>query len=303
MSDLKENPAPPPRRGIRKSVYIVPSLFTTGNIFCGFYSVTEAFHGSLVLMGGDVTVASSHFDTAAICIGWAVLFDFLDGRVARMTNSTTQFGVEFDSIADVLTFGIAPAVLAYAWGYGFFPAIGKLAWAISFLYLICGALRLARFNVQASKPALQKPNASPKVDKKAFVGLPIPAGASLIAAVVHFSPTPLRETTANLNFFGNNFVVAPHEWAVFLLVLVTCLSMLMVSTIRHTSFKTINPRQRNPRLVILLIGVLLSAVWFYSQYTLLALATLYATHGVLGKFFGLFRRHGHTQSHPDVADA
>jgi CDP-diacylglycerol--serine O-phosphatidyltransferase len=293
---------PPQRRGIRKSVYVVPSLFTTANIFCGFYSVTECFHGSLALMAGNVAAAASHFDTAAICIGWAVLFDFLDGRVARMTNSTTQFGVEFDSIADVLTFGIAPAVLAYAWGYGFFPELGKVAWAISFLYLICGALRLARFNVQASKPALQKPNTSPKVDKKAFVGLPIPAGASLLAAVVHFSPTPLRETTTTLNFFGSGLVVSPREWAVLLLVLVTCLSLLMVSTIRHTSFKTISPRQRNPRLVILLIGALFSAVWLYSHYTLLALATLYATHGVIGKIVGLFRRHGHSPAHPDVAE-
>jgi CDP-diacylglycerol--serine O-phosphatidyltransferase len=191
-------------------------------------------------------------------------------------------------------------MLAYAWGYGFFPEIGKVAWAVSFLYLICGALRLARFNVQASKPALQKPHASPKVDKKAFVGLPIPAGASLLAAIVHFWPMPLRETTTRLGLFGG-YTISPREWAVLLLVLVTCLSLLMVSTIRHTSFQTINPRQRNPRLVILVIGLLLSAVWLYSQYTLLALATLYATHGVLGKIGGLFRRHGHAQAHADAA--
>lgn len=290
----------PPRRGFRKSVYIIPSLFTTGNIFCGFYAVTEALQGGVALKLGSVAESAHHFDVAALCIGWAVLFDFLDGRVARMTNSTTQFGVEFDSIADVLTFGISPAMLAYAWGYGFMPEIGKLAWAISFLYLICGALRLARFNVQASKPALQKPNASPKIDKKAFVGMPIPAGASLIAAIVHFWPMPIPETSSHFDLFGQPVSVGPHEWAVAMLVLVACLGLLMVSTIRHTSFKTINPRQRNPARLILLIGILVSAVWFYSQYALLAMATLYATHGVIGKVIGFFRRHNHGQPQVDA---
>jgi CDP-diacylglycerol--serine O-phosphatidyltransferase len=294
-------PQPRPRRGLRKSVYVVPSLFTTGNIFCGFYAVTESFRGAVEISLQNPEAAARHFDVAAISIGWAVLFDFLDGRIARMTNSTTQFGVEFDSIADVLTFGIAPAMLAYSWGYGFTPEIGKIAWMISFLYLICGALRLARFNVQASKPALQKPNASPKVDKKAFVGMPIPAGASLLAAIVHFWPTPLSSTVTTLDLFGRQMTLGPREWSIALLVLVACLGLLMVSTIRHTSFKNLSPRQRNPRLVILVSALLLASVWFYSHYALLAMAALYATHGVLGKLFGLFRRHGHGHTHADVA--
>lgn len=281
----------PVRRGLRKSVYIVPSLFTTGNIFCGFYAVIESLKGGVALNTGDVAHAAQNFDFAAIAIGWAVLFDFLDGRIARMTNSTTQFGVEFDSIADVLTFGIAPAMLAYSWGYGFTPGIGTIAFVISFLYLICGALRLARFNVQASKPALQKPGTSGKVDKKAFVGMPIPAGASLIAAIVHFWPTPLAATTSPMDFAGQQLLVGPKQWATGMLVLVACLGGLMVSTIRHTSFKTISPRQRNPRVVILLIAAAVAAVWFDSQHTLLAIATVYATHGVIGKLIGMMRRH------------
>lgn len=300
MSD-EQQPPRPERRGIRKSVYIIPSLFTTANIFCGFSAVVESIHGSVALSQNDIAAAAGHFDVAAIFIGWAVLFDFLDGRVARMTNSTTQFGVEFDSIADVLTFGIAPAMLAYCWGYGFLPELGRLPWAISFLYLICGALRLARFNVQASKPALQKPHTSPKLDKKAFVGMPIPAGASLIAAIVHFWPQPTSRTTTYLETWGERIVIGPREWSIALLVLVVCLALLMVSTFRYTSFKSVGPRSRNPRLVVLLIAVGLSAIYYYSEWVLLALATLYASHGVIGKLFGLVRRVTH--SHDPVPQA
>lgn len=288
-------PARPERRGIRKSVYIIPSLFTTANIFCGFSAVVESIHGSISMTQNDLQGAAGHFDMAAIFIGWAVLFDFLDGRVARMTNSTTQFGVEFDSIADVLTFGIAPAMLAYCWGYGFMPELGRIPWAVSFMYLICGALRLARFNVQASKPAMQKPNASPKLDKKAFVGMPIPAGASLIAAIAHFWPMPASRTTTYFEVAGQRFLMSPREWSIALLVLVVCLSLLMVSTLRYTAFKSVGPRSRNPRMVVLLIAVGLSAIYYYSEWTLLVLATLYASHGVVGRLFSVFRRYSHPQ--------
>jgi CDP-diacylglycerol--serine O-phosphatidyltransferase len=132
VTEETERPRPQ-RTGIRKSVYIIPSLFTTANIFCGFSAVILSVNGSVALSRGLLPESSYNFNMAAIFIGWAVLFDFLDGRVARMTNSTTQFGVEFDSIADVLTFGIAPAMLAYCWGYGFAPEFGRLPWAFSFL--------------------------------------------------------------------------------------------------------------------------------------------------------------------------
>lgn len=289
MTEEIERPKPE-RKGIRKSVYVIPSLFTTANIFCGFSAVVLSINGSVAMQSGDIAMAANDFDIAAKFIGWAVLFDFLDGRVARMTNSTTQFGVEFDSIADVLTFGIAPAMLAYSWGYGFVPELGRLPWAVSFLYLICGALRLARFNVQASKPAMQKPHTSPKLDKKAFVGMPIPAGASLIAAIVHFWNRPLPYTTTSIALPGWSVPIGPFELSVALLVLVACLGLLMVSTLRHTSFKSVGPKSRNPRFIILLIAVMLSAIYYYSQWTLLALATLYATHGVIGKLISVIRR-------------
>ncbi len=282
----------PERKGFKKSVYIIPSLFTTANIFCGFSAVIESVSGSVALNSGDIEGAARHFNIAALFIGWAVLFDFLDGRVARMTNSTTQFGVEFDSIADVLTFGIAPAMLVYCWGYGFTPDLGSFPWAVSFLFLICGALRLARFNVMASKPKLQKPNASPKLDKKAFVGMPIPAGASLIASIVHFSPTPASVTASQFNLLGRVVYISPRDWSVALLVLVACLAFLMVSTFRYTSFKSVAPNSRNPRLVVLFLAVVIVSVFYYSQWTLLLIASIYALHGVLGKVVGLFRRVG-----------
>src|SRR5215813_14808619 len=152
------------RQRFRRGVFVIPSLLTTANIFCGFYSVMESLAGSraLALVGfGDGSIpvnpsalasATEHFDRAAINIGFAALFDLLDGRVARMTNATSEFGLELDSIADVISFGIAPAVLAFAWGYGQLPDLHNIGWAASFLFVICGALRLARFNVQARRP-------------------------------------------------------------------------------------------------------------------------------------------------------
>ena len=137
------------RRKLRKGVYVIPSLLTTANIFCGFYSVMASLAGSRAVAVDDVALAAEWFDRAAISIGIAALFDLLDGRIARMTNTASEFGIELDSIADVVSFGVAPAVLAYSWGYGQIPHLNKLAWAASFLFLICGALRLARYNVQA----------------------------------------------------------------------------------------------------------------------------------------------------------
>jgi CDP-diacylglycerol--serine O-phosphatidyltransferase len=161
----RDRQGPKARRASRKAVYVIPSLLTTANIFCGFYSVMESLAGSRLLASAfDPTgnllpiydsalpAAIEHFNRAAITIGFAALFDLLDGRVARMTNTTSEFGIELDSIADVVSFGIAPAVLAYAWGYGQVPDLQNVGWAASFLFLICGALRLARFNVQARRP-------------------------------------------------------------------------------------------------------------------------------------------------------
>src|SRR6266699_2816940 len=232
-------PAPTGHKGLKKGVYLVPSLFTTLNILAGFYSLMATMSGFRLLgIGGaqQISDAANRFDAAAIAIGLAFVCDMLDGRIARMTKSTTEIGIQLDSLADIVSFGIAPAVLAYAWGYGTalqeWMNARQLAWFISFMFVICGGFRLARFNVQASRP---RPLAegTPKVDKKSFVGLPIPVAGCLIAAIVHFAPTPIK--------------YAPHPpqmLAILLMILVALLSLLMVSTLRFTSFKSVGAGRR-----------------------------------------------------------
>lgn len=296
---LPEARRPVKRRRDRKVVLMVPSIVTTGNIFCGFLSVTESLAGSQALSLGHVTAATEHFDRAAISIGLSYLFDFLDGRIARMTGTTTEFGVELDSIADVLSFGIAPALLAYTWGYGTLPQFHKIGWAISFVYLICGALRLARFNVQARQPNPKLPPKNPKVDKKAFVGMPIPAGAALIAAITHFTPTPfIAGYQASVTFAGQEIGVGQRIMAIGLLILTGCLAFLMVSTIRYSSFKGGAGVQRyHPRVLFLALTLLVLAIWLYSRWFLLGLAVLYVAHGVIGKIWGMLRpRHKELES-------
>lgn len=281
------------RPDLRKGVYVVPSLLTTANIFCGFYSVIESLKGFQNLGLENVARATHHFDVAAQCIGWAVLFDFLDGRIARMTKATTEFGVELDSIADVLSFGIAPAALAFAWGSNPSPEMQKLAWAVSFMFLVCGALRLARFNVLARKP--QDPAL-----KRYFVGMPIPAGASLIASIIHFSPVPLAKRQITLQLAGYQFDNMLYSFA--LLVLVAVLALLMISTIRYNNFKSSSPqpqRRSNTR-TVLLIAVVMFSIYSWSQVTLLIMATGYASMGPLAKLFSLFRPQ--TSLPPEIPD-
>ena len=284
------------RQRFRKGVFVIPSLLTTANIFCGFYSVMESLAGirSLAVVGLDgseslepaIRLATEHFDRAAITIGLAALFDLLDGRVARMTNATSEFGLELDSIADVVSFGIAPALLAFAWGYGEVADIHNIGWAASFLFVICGALRLARFNVQARRPHSNLPPKNPKVDKKAFVGMPIPVGATMIAAVAHFSPRPVGYVS-EARWWSLSF--GPHVYATALVVLVICLAFLMISTLRYSSFKNVGVGNRNPRILIIGIALVVTLVWFYSRYVLLIIATIYASHGVLLKLWALVK--------------
>src|SRR5437660_9106361 len=232
------------RQRFRKGVFVIPSLLTTANIFCGFYSVMESLAGAKALAlitgtdstGSAVTTATEHFDRAAITIGLAALFDLLDGRVARMTNATSEFGLELDSIADVVSFGIAPALLAFAWGYGEFSDLHNVGWAASFLFVICGALRLARFNVQARRPHSNLPPKNPKVDRKAFVGMPIPVGATMIASIAHFSPRPLGYS-ADTHLWS--LWIGPQAYSTALLILVVFLAFLMISTLRYSSLKNI----------------------------------------------------------------
>ncbi len=277
---------PPVRRGIKKGLYLLPSAFTAANIGMGYFAVMAALRGFQVLDGvslgmpseGEaaqkIAAATMHFDNAARAIGWAILFDTLDGRIARLTKTTTEIGIQLDSLADVLTFGIAPAVLGYAWGYGAALSEGsrahQLGWFLSFMFLICGAFRLARFNVQAIRPRVLAEGTA-KVDKKNFVGLPIPMAGGFIAALVHFTPMPL-------SYYG---VSEGRLYSGLLMAAVALLSFLMISTVKYPSFKAVGSGRRSTRLVILGIAAVGMLVWLYSRYILISFVTLYILHGLV----------------------
>jgi CDP-diacylglycerol---serine O-phosphatidyltransferase len=277
-------PAPSRHKGLRKGVYVIPSLFTAMNIFAGFYSLMSTMSG-FRLLGIDashVQEAAKSFDYAAIAIGLAFICDALDGRIARMTRSTTEIGIQLDSLADIVSFGLAPAVLAYAWGYGTalqeWMNTRQLAWFLSFMFVICGGFRLARFNVQAIRP---RPLAegTPKVDKKSFVGLPIPVAGCLIAAIVHFAPTPIKYVAYH-----------PQVVAISMMVLVAFLSLLMVSTLRFTSFKSIGTtRPLSARMAIGIIAVA-ALFYLYSQWILVLFAVIYVAHGLARALTSIGRR-------------
>ena len=261
-----------PRGKMRKGIYILPSLFTTANIAAGFYAILQTVHGS--------PVDSWHMDFAAKAIGFAVLFDGLDGRIARMTHTASDFGRELDSLADVVTFGVAPALLAWMWGFRelspllppeMFGRLVQLGAIASFIFLMAGASRLARFNI-AKNPQPSNPG---RPGKKYFVGMPIPAGAGVIAAVVHFSAgEPVTSWVTSMS------------WMLMVLVV----SYLMVSTWRFYSFKDIDFRSRHPFRLIVIFGVIGASIWFFSRPALFAIAILYMASGVLWRLQWIFRR-------------
>lgn len=258
---------------------MIPTSFTAANIAMGFLAVLWSVRG-FQLVHSSAEMAGGYFNYAAVAIGLAIIFDTLDGRLARMTKTATEIGVQLDSLADVLTFGIAPTVLMYSWAVGATfdeksspHGIGVF---VLFMYLMCGAFRLARFNLQATRPRVLI-EGSTKVDKKNFVGLPIPPAAGLLAAIVHFSPLPLSAQGENLARF----------YCIFIIILIGVLGLLMVSTIRYTSFKTAGTG-RQSIYYILLIGAIGMLIWLYSQYIILILAGLYVSHGIIWYFFALF---------------
>jgi CDP-diacylglycerol---serine O-phosphatidyltransferase len=282
------------RKGIKKGLYLLPSAFTAANIGMGYFAVMATLRGFQLLGGGggeEVVRATAQFDSASRAIGWAILFDTLDGRIARLTKTTTEIGIQLDSIADVLTFGIAPAALIYAWGYG--SAFGemsalhrldwggqldKLAWFLSFMFLICGAFRLARFNVQASRPRTLAEGTA-KVDKKNFVGLPIPMAAGLLAALVHFSPRPLIAYGGYWSAVYSGLVMA----------LVAVLAVLMVSTLRYSSFKTLGAGKRSTIKILPVIAAVGMLIWLFSRYVILLIVAAYVLHGPLLRLASLFQ--------------
>jgi CDP-diacylglycerol--serine O-phosphatidyltransferase len=271
-------PQSPDRRPPR-AAYALPTLFTAGNIFLGFLSVMRTVQGAILASAG-APGSEQHFSFAAATIGVAVLLDGLDGRIARMTNTTSDFGREMDSLADVISFGIAPAVLAFAWGVqSVDPAIGvgmreQILGAgqfFAFLFLLCGSVRLARFNVQKN-PVPKNPG---RPNRKYFVGLPIPAGAGLVAAVVYAS---------------NSAPITNWVLTVAWIALLALLSFLMVSTWRYYSFKDVSLLRPRSPLTVILLGVVIYLFWKYSQLGLLAMAVAYVGSGVVIRIGGVVRR-------------
>jgi CDP-diacylglycerol--serine O-phosphatidyltransferase len=260
----------------RRGVYILPSLFTVGTLVCGYFAILSTVRGIQSLAAGPgAGMGAAAFDNAAKAIGWAILFDGLDGRIARLTNSTSGFGREFDSLADVIAFGVAPALLAYAWGVRAVDDIystqviqhlRQLGWIITFAYVICGAARLARFNIDTVKPTS---------DRRYFVGLPIPGAAGVIAAIVHWGKDP----------------IAFWAYAAVWLSVVALLAFLMVSRVRYYSFKSLDLRRRRPYVAIILIGLVVWAIWAYSEQVLLTMALTYLISGLLLRLSSRLRPH------------
>lgn len=237
-------------RRLQRGVYLLPGMFTVGNMFCGWASIVFAMRGD--------------FATAAPLIGIAMILDTVDGRIARVTGTTSDFGGEFDSLADVVSFGVAPAILMFSWGL---ESLGRLGWAAGFLYVTAAAIRLARFNIQS------KGN-----DRRYFVGLPSPPAAGVLAATVYAFPGGLDSVTGGLAVLP--VVLAPAG--------------LMVSRIRYRSFNALIPGRRQPSLVLLVVAGVIAAIASNPPVVLAVMAYAYLASGLFGLAFSRVRRRPRT---------
>jgi CDP-diacylglycerol--serine O-phosphatidyltransferase len=230
----------------RRGIYILPTMFSIASIFCGFYAIILSVKGEFRFVGPLIMIA--------------FILDGLDGRIARITKTSTEFGTEFDSLADVISFGIAPAIMAYSWSL---HNLGRLGLLAAFVFTICGAIRLARFNIQCKI-----------VDKRYFVGLPIPASAVVIAAIIFFHPGEIS-----------------NRWfAISFALVVYLLSFLMVSKIRYKSFKDLNFKDRKSYSYILLLLLIFCLIALKPKIALLIVAASYASSGLLYKIYHLIFR-------------
>jgi CDP-diacylglycerol--serine O-phosphatidyltransferase len=230
----------------RRGIFLLPSMFTLANLFCGYACVVYSTRGD--------------FDTAALLIGIAMVIDMLDGLIARLTNSQSAFGAELDSLADVVSFGLAPAILAFTWGL--WP-LGRLGWAAGFIYVTAAALRLARFNIQSSSG-----------DKKYFAGMPSPAAAGVIASTVYLWPWGLQDPRA----------AAPA------LAVVLVPAFLMVSTVRFRSIKAIDVGWRRSYFVLFLGAIVIALIATNPRLALVVMAYSYLAGAVAIYLYARLRR-------------
>ena len=230
-------------KNFRKGIYLLPNLITTAALFCGFFSIINSING--------------HFIKAAWLILLAGLFDLLDGRVARLTRTHSDFGIEYDSLSDLASFGLAPAILAYSFSLHHFQ---KFGWAAAFLFFACGALRLARFNVQIDT-----------VEKKHFQGLPIPPAAAVIISFVIFKS----------HFLGPELQTEAYWWDYLFISLVVSIALLMVSNIRYRSFKRLRLNRKQSFFALVLTAVLIFFVASMPELMLFSLTLLYLVSGIV----------------------
>ena len=234
----------------RRGIFLLPSMFTLANLFCGYACVVYSTRGD--------------FDTAALLIGIAMVIDMLDGLIARLTNSQSAFGAELDSLADVVSFGLAPAILAFTWGL--WP-LGRLGWAAGFIYVTAAALRLARFNIQSSSG-----------DKKYFAGMPSPAAAGVIASTVYLWPWGLQDPRA----------AAPA------IAVVLVPAFLMVSTVRFRSIKAIDVGWRRSYFVLFLGAIVIALIATNPRLALVVMAYSYLVGAVAIYAYSRLRRRPQT---------
>ncbi len=232
---------------MRKGVYILPNLFTTGNLFCGFWAIVSVFQ--------------EQFYYAAVAVLLASVFDVLDGKVARLSGATSKFGVQYDSLADLVSFGIAPALLAFSWAL---RPYGRFGWLAAFLFVVCGALRLARFNVMAASG-----------DTKYFKGLPIPAAASMIALTI----------LLYLRLIETGWVKD-----IVILVMIYLLAFLMVSTVRYSSFKELGLARRKPFSMFMFVVLSMIVIVMEPVIVLFGFVLIFVLSGPAGTVFGWKKR-------------
>lgn len=232
FGDLVEEVSEGGKKVRHRGVYLLPNLFTTGALFGGFYAIVSAMNGN--------------FTHAAIAIFVSMLLDGMDGRVARMTNTQSAFGEQYDSLADMVSFGVAPALVVFSW---VLQDLGRWGWAAAFIYMACAALRLARFNTQIGV-----------VDKKYFIGLASPAAASVIAGMVWVWSAETPES----------------PWGILVAVVTALTGLLMVSNFRYTSFKSLDFRGRVPFAFMLLVVLVFASLIIYQEQGIMAIAVLYA---------------------------
>jgi CDP-diacylglycerol---serine O-phosphatidyltransferase len=238
-----------PRR--RRGVYVIPTSLTVLNVFFGFLAILLSLRASQQMALGGIVEAGRLFQLACWSIGVAAIFDTFDGLVARLMNATSEFGKEYDSLADVVTFGAAPAVLVYSWGL---HTWGRLGAGIAFLFLVAGSLRLARFNTLAAK-----------TDHRFFAGLPIPAGALTLAAIINYAPHPVTD----------------RNFGLVMMLVTVGLAFAMVSTLRYRSQKYASLQKERSFTYILVLAVFLVVLYRWTAEVFFLAAITYVVSGPL----------------------